>query len=118
MKRAVFMMRYRALEAGGFGKMPRSVRRQVHLQRGRETGLTANPPPPALYAARDRKLIGMLTGGGGGWQGGAAAGFLMKNRQNVSFLRSCQKFKKTRKTFLQELVFKKKLSYLIGFPAI
>jgi hypothetical protein len=43
-----------------------------------------NPPPPALYEARNRKLIGMLTGGrGGGLQGSAAAGFLTKKRQKV-----------------------------------
>jgi hypothetical protein len=78
-------MSYCAIEAGGFGNMPRLVRRQGPLERARETGPTANPPPPALYEARDQKLIGMLTsGGGGGRQGGAAAGFLTKNCQKVS----------------------------------
>jgi hypothetical protein len=57
----------------------------VHLERARETGPIVIPPPTALYAAHDRKLIGMLTGvGGGGRQGGAGAGFLTKNHQKVS----------------------------------
>jgi hypothetical protein len=35
----------------------------IHTVRKRErAGPTENPPPPALYAARDQKLIGMLTG--------------------------------------------------------
>ncbi len=59
-------MRHHAIEVGGFGNMPRSVRRQGPLRKSESTGPTANQPPPALYAARDRKLIGMLTGGGGG----------------------------------------------------
>jgi hypothetical protein len=49
-----------AIEADGFGNMPRLVQRQ------RRIGPTANPPPPAFYTARDRKLIGMLTGRRGG----------------------------------------------------
>jgi hypothetical protein len=57
----------------------------VNLERTRETVPTVNLPPPALYAARDRKLIGMLTGGGGGGQqGDEANGFPTKNRQKVS----------------------------------
>ncbi len=77
------MIPHRAIEAGGFGNMPRSMRRQGPLRKSERTGPTANPPPPALYAARDRKLIGMLAGRGGGRQGGAAAGILTKNRQKV-----------------------------------
>jgi hypothetical protein len=73
------MMCHRAIEAGGFGNMPRSVRRQRSTLKSERT---ANPPSPALYAARDRKMIGMLTDGRGGQQGNAAAGFLTKNHQN------------------------------------
>ncbi len=32
------------------------------LRKSKRIGPTANPPPPALYTARDQKLIGMLTG--------------------------------------------------------
>jgi hypothetical protein len=35
------------------------------LRKSERIGLTANPPSPALYATRDRKLIGMLTSGKG-----------------------------------------------------
>ncbi len=52
------------------------------LRKSERIGSTANPPSPALYAARDQKLIGMLTEGRGGRQGSVATGFLTKNRQN------------------------------------
>jgi hypothetical protein len=59
------------------------------LRKSERIGPTANPPSPALYAARDRKLIGMLTEGRGGRQGSVATRFLTKNcqndRQNVIF---------------------------------
>jgi hypothetical protein len=40
------------------------------LRKNERIGPTANPPPPALYAARDRKLIGMLADGRGGGSAG------------------------------------------------
>ncbi len=144
------MMCYPTIEAGGFGNMPSSVRHQQSTQEEQEKGPTANLPPPALYATRDGKLIGMLTGAapdcrpqpGGtsptlGWsviavkQSGRGGGWSeeqhrsrtsnkksSKSSSKRHFLRSCQKFKKTRKTFLQEQVIFEKLSYLISFPAI
>ncbi len=71
-------MCHRAIEAGGFGNMPRSVGANGPLRKIKRIGPTANPLSPALYVACDRKLIGMLTDGRGGWQGGAAARFLTK----------------------------------------
>ncbi len=55
----------------------------IHLERAREKARMRTRHPPALYPARDRKLIGMLTDGRGGRQGSDAAGFLTKKRQNV-----------------------------------
>jgi hypothetical protein len=66
-------------EHAQIGAAPRSSERERENQARLRTRR-----PPALYVARDRKLIGMLTGGGGGRQGGTAAGFLTKNRQKVS----------------------------------
>ncbi len=60
------MMSYRAIEAGGFGNMPRSVRRQGPPRESERKRPYCEPATPALYAARDGKLIGMLTGRGGG----------------------------------------------------
>jgi hypothetical protein len=92
----------------------------VHLERARETGPTANPPPPALYAARDRKLIGMLTGGGG-QEGGAAAGCLtkiIKKSVKTSFFEVMSEVQKDSEDVSAGIGIFLKLSYLISFPAI
>ncbi len=48
------------LERYGFGNPPRTVRKYYCTWKEQETGPTGNPPP-AIYAARDENLIGMLT---------------------------------------------------------
>ncbi len=49
------------IERCGFGNLPRMVRQHYYAEKEQVTGLTENPPPPALYTAQDHKLIGMLT---------------------------------------------------------
>jgi hypothetical protein len=101
------MLRHCAIEAAGFGNMPRLVRANGPLRKSERTGPTVNLPPPTLSTARDRKQFGNPTGaapdfgpqpgrtspalgwsvlavkprGGGGRQGGTAARLLMKNHQ-------------------------------------
>ncbi len=62
-------MRHSAIEAAGFGYMARLVGAHGPLRKSERIGPAVNPPPTALYAARDRKLIGMLTGGRGALAG-------------------------------------------------
>ncbi len=80
-----------------------------------------NPPPPALYAARDRKLTGMLTGGGGGRQGGSTAGFLtkiVKKSVKTSFFEVMSEVQKDSEDVFAGIGIFFKISYLISFPAI
>ncbi len=49
------------IEHCGFGNLPRMVR-QHHYRKSEKAGLSENPLPPALYAAWDQKMTGMLTG--------------------------------------------------------
>jgi hypothetical protein len=103
------MMCHHAIEAGGFEIFPRSGGACCPLRKSERAGPTENPPPPALYAARDGKLIGIFywrrtvlrttarrdfsraqvvcinskTGRkGGGSAGDVMVGFLMKKRPN------------------------------------
>ncbi len=48
------------IERCGFGNLPRTVWQHLYTENQRETGPTENQPPPALYAARDQKLIRIL----------------------------------------------------------
>jgi hypothetical protein len=63
------MMRHRAIEAAGFGYMPRLVGANGPLRKSERIGPAVNLPPTALYAARDLKLIKMLTGRRGALSG-------------------------------------------------
>ncbi len=85
MKRVACMMRHRAIEATSSGICPDRCGANSPLRKSERKGPTMNPPPTALYAACDWKLMGMLTGTAPdcGRQDGAAAGLLMKDRQTV-----------------------------------
>jgi hypothetical protein len=68
---------------------------------------------PALSSSRDQELTGILTS--------TTLDFTLKCMSKCTlkkshFLRSCQKFKKIRKMFLQEYVFFQ-IKYLISFSA-
>jgi hypothetical protein len=104
-------MRYRAIEAAGFGKMPRSVwhQRSTYLRRAREKARLRTRHPPhstrpatgnwlecwlALHRTVDHGPVDFSRHQvvcnssktermGGGHQGGAATGLLMKNCQKV-----------------------------------
>ncbi len=109
------------IECYGLGNMPRTEWHQLY-RKSKRAGLTENLPSPALFTARDLKLIGILTGtaldsgpqpgvtspalgwsviavrpsGRGCWHGGAAEGLLTKIHQNACqkrhFFMSCHKF--------------------------
>ncbi len=50
------------MERYGFRNLPRTVRASCPVKKRERAGPTENPPLPALYTARDRKLAGMMTG--------------------------------------------------------
>ncbi len=60
------------------------------------------PRPGGTPPALGWSVIAVKSSERGGSAGGTTAGLLTKIRQNVIFLRLCQKFKKTLKMFLQE----------------
>jgi hypothetical protein len=126
------MMCHRAIEAAGFRKPQIGAAPAVHLERARDRARLRTHLHPALYTARYWKLAGMLIGAspdcgpqpGGtspalGWsvlavkpsgRGGLGRGRhgrtsdenMSKWTAKHNFLRSCLKFKKIRKKFLQE----------------
>jgi hypothetical protein len=98
-------MCHRAIEADGFGNMPRLVRRQRSTEKERKNRPDCKPATPrTLHSPRPE------TDWNVDWQKGGSAGYrrdqisdekLPKSLSKRHFLRSCQKFKKIRKTFLQ-----------------
>jgi hypothetical protein len=100
------MMRYRAIEASGFGNMPRSVRRQGPLRKSERNRPDCKPATTRTLRGPRPETdwnVGWRRGGGGsaGWRRGRISDEkLSKSPSKHHFLRSCQKFKKTRKTFL------------------
>jgi hypothetical protein len=79
------MLRHRTIEAGSFGNMPRSVRRQGPLRKSERNRPDCEPATPhTLCGLRSETDWNVDWQRGGGRQGGAAAGFLMKNCQKVS----------------------------------
>jgi hypothetical protein len=102
------MMCHHAIEAAGFGKFPRSVGACCPLRKSKRAGPTENLPPPALYAVCIHSKTGRKGGGfGRGRCGRTSDKKTSKWTSKRHFLRSCQKFKKIRKTFLQEKVKKR-----------
>jgi hypothetical protein len=103
------MMCLRAMESTGLGTCLDRCSASGAVGKSERTAQTENSPLPALYTARDQKLMEILTGaapdcrpqpgktflalvwfvtavkrsGKGGWQGGAAARLLMKKHQNI-----------------------------------
>jgi hypothetical protein len=85
MKRAVCMMRYRAIEAGGFGNMPRLGWRQGPLCKIKRNRPDCKPATPrTLRRPRPETDWNVDWRRGGGSAGDAAARFLTKNHQKVS----------------------------------
>jgi hypothetical protein len=93
-----------------------------HLERARETGPTANPPPRhTLRGPRPEIDWNVDWRRGGGLQGGAVAGFLTKNLQKVSqnvILRCLGRSSKRLGRRFCRNRYLKKLSYLISYRAI
>jgi hypothetical protein len=78
------MMSYRAIEAGGFGNMPRSVRRQGPPRESERKRPDCEPATPRTLRGPRPETDWNVDWRRGGRQGGAAAGFLTKKRQKVS----------------------------------
>jgi hypothetical protein len=77
-------MRYRSIEAGVFGNMPRSVWRQGPLKKSERNRPDCEPTIPRTLRGPRPETDWNVGWRRGGLQGGAAAEFLTKNRQKVS----------------------------------